>query len=148
MRELSVVCCQSQCHAHCTRHSSPHLFSSSTSSSSSPSMSGKAPPTGPRALLGTQPPHQPSQPRGPPRTSLTSSPSKPIPTGPRSLLAPLSNASRHPAKHAGGLQSNRHPISIKGNTSVRLIYFSRLYFTNGIDSMAQAARVRSGVQVR
>ncbi|KAF8958959.1 hypothetical protein BDZ97DRAFT_1761764 [Flammula alnicola] len=121
-------------------------------------MSGKAPPKGPRALLGTQagpsgpassssslanahsvaqqPPAHPQPPRAP-QSALPPNPNSRIgatpPTGPRSLQA--NNHSRPPPpgpKHllnghshhssSGGpnglgphaLQSNRHPISIKG----------------------------------
>jgi histone-lysine N-methyltransferase SETD1 len=117
----------------------------------STTMSGKAPPRGPRALLGslpqlqqnqtassssqsTNPPPQPQTPQSSP-TALSATPVKRIgavpPTGPRSLTngrqppppgpkqllngrsSPTSSSPIIPTgPHA--LQSNRHPISIKG----------------------------------
>lgn len=113
------------------------------------SMSGKAPPKGPRALLSSlpavsplaapainQPPPQQQQPHRPSATSLSqpSAAPKPIPTGPRifrdSAFAKLppagpKNHSTNGYSNVAGpstpnglgshaLQSNRHPISIKG----------------------------------
>jgi hypothetical protein len=118
------------------------------------SMSGKVPPRGPRALLGSLPPSTPhanhqhqqqpqqqqnqpassssssAQPQRVSPTSLTSSPNKRIgavpPTGPRSLNGRLpppgpkhllnghSNLGLSIPSGSHGLQSNRHPISIKG----------------------------------
>ncbi|KAF9444890.1 hypothetical protein P691DRAFT_636558, partial [Macrolepiota fuliginosa MF-IS2] len=107
-------------------------------------MSGKAPPTGPRALRaslppgsapGQQPAHLPSQPRQQSALPLTSR-FGPIPTGPRSLTNGLHRApptapkqllhgSHYAPQNTPGsstpnalsshaLQSARHPISING----------------------------------